>query len=93
MSAQAKHCKPDRAPVLSRPAVPLARQTPLALVRCAQILICSLAIALAGCSPPETGPEYLDDYLQRLARTLDTPVPVSDKLWACLLYTSDAADE
>ena len=54
----------------------------MALLRCTQILICSLAIALAGCSPPETGPEYLDDYLQRLARTLDTPVPVSDKLWA-----------
>ena len=54
----------------------------MALVRCAQILICSLAIALAGCSPPETGPEYIDDYLQRLARTLNTPVPVSGKLWA-----------
>ena len=31
-----------------------------------------LVAMLLGCSPPEPGPDALDDYLQRLERTLDT---------------------
>ena len=39
----------------------------------AAILAC--ALVLPACSSPATGPQQLSDYLTRLSRTLDTPIP------------------
>ncbi len=44
--------------------------------------LAALLALLFGCSQPAQGPALLDDYLQRLSRTLDAEAPDATSLWA-----------